>query len=467
MNVSMLFAFFCYFCILAGISFVVKRKKETDQSYALGNRSINYWVTAVATQASDMGSWLFLAFPAAIYTNGLFEFWTAIGLIVFMFLNWQCIAAPLRRETEHYNAVTVTEYFTKKYKDTDGYIGIVGSLLTLLFFTFYIASGLVGMGRLFESAFGITYHTGICLGLLTVALFTIVGGFVAVAWCNFFQGIFLLAVIVLVPIYMYWYVGGLDVILTAAATRSVSLSLFPANKNILHAIFLAASWGLGYFGQPHILVNFMGIDDVNKTKEATYIGMTWQIVVLTAAACIGLAGLAFYPEGLAHSELLFVHVATTLFWPVFAGFALCAVFAATLSTMDSHILISGSTCAQDMMPFFRRSLSQQQLLWISRAGSIVVSLCALAIAWNNNNSVYSLVNYAWSGLGSSFGPLVIMSLYRGNNMNTYIALCGIISGALVSGLLPFYSSALLPLVPGFFTSFFVMAILQARARARA
>lgn len=453
-------AFFCYFCILSAISFFVKRKKETDQSYALGNRSINYWVTAIATQASDMGSWLFLAFPAAIYTNGLFEFWTAIGLIIFMFLNWVFIAAPLRNDTEKYNAVTVTEYFSKKYHDHSGYIGIIGGFLTLLFFTFYTASGLVGMGRLFESAFGLNYHTGICLGLLTVALYTLIGGFIAVAWCDFFQGVFLLAVIVIVPIYAYFYIGGLQPILASATANAISLSLFPENKNLVHALFLASSWGLGYFGQPHILINFMGIDDVHKTKQATYIGMTWQIIVLTAAACIGIVGLGFYPNDIANTELLFVDITQALFVPFFTGLALCAILAATLSSMDSHILVSGATCAQDILPFFVKKQSHNHLLWASRAGSLGISLLALAIAWNNTNSVYSLVNYAWSGLGSSFGPLVIISLYFSKHMNTSIALCGIISGAFVSGLLPFFAPTILPLVPGFLTSLCIMLFLK-------
>jgi len=459
MNIVMLFSFVCYFLILTAISFIVKRKKETRQSFLIGNRSVNYWVTAIATQASDMGSWLFLAFPAAVYTNGLFEFWTAIGLIVFMFLNWQLIAGPLRKETAQYNAVTITDYLSKKYRDTSGYIGLVGSLITLIFFTFYIASGLVGLGRLFEAAFSLNYHVGICLGLITVVLYTLIGGFVAVAWCDFFQGLFLLGVIAAVPLYTLIYMGGIQPILAAASARHISLSLFPEGKSIVSALFLAASWGLGYFGQPHILVNFMGIDDPDKTKQATYVGMIWQVIVLTASASIGLVGMGFYPEGLANTELLFVDLTQTLFLPLITGFALCAILAATLSTMDSHILVSGATTAQDLYPFFRRE-KQGGTVFISRAGSIIVSLIALGIAWNNHSSVYALVNYAWSGLGAAFGPLVLLSLYSNRQGNVHSALGGLISGALVAGFLPFFAPQIFPLVPAFLTSFIVNLLLR-------
>jgi len=453
MNIIMLLAFACYFFILAAISLVIKKREKTSQSYQLGNRSVNYWVTAVATQASDMGSWLFLAFPAAVYTNGLFEYWTAIGLITFMFLNWRFVAGPLRRETAHYNAVTLTGYFSKRYNDTTGLIGLIGSVITLFFFTFYIASGLVGLGRLFEAAFALDYHIGICLGLLTVVLYTLIGGFVAVAWCDFFQGLFLLGVIVAVPAYTLFILGGIQPIIASTEINNISLSLFPADKSVLSALFLAASWGLGYFGQPHILVNFMGIDDADNTTRATYVGMIWQVIVLTASACIGLVGLGFYPHGLIHKELLFIDLSQTLFAPLLAGFALCAILAATLSTMDSHILVSGTTYAEDFYRFFYKKTNSSQLIWISRSASILISLAALAIAWNNNNTVYALVNYAWSGLGSAFGPLVLLSLYYCHtNVGYKGALGGIVCGALISGILPFFAPELFPLVPGFLVS---------------
>jgi len=452
MNCTMLYAFICYFLTLALISFVVKRTKETSSSYLLGNRSVNYWVTAVATQASDMGSWLFLGFPATIYAHGVFGYWAAIGLIIFMFLNWHFIAGPLRRETATYNAVTLVDYFTKKYNDTSKLIGLAGSTITLIFFTFYIASGLVGLGRVFESAFALNYHVGICLGLATVVLYTLVGGFVAVAWCDFFQGLFLLGIIVAVPLYTFVYIGGIQPILDSALANNISLSLFPENKSVLSALFLAASWGLGYFGQPHILANFMGIDDANNTKKAMYVGMIWQIIVLTSSACIGIVGLGFYPGGLANNELLFVSMTQALFLPLVAGFALCAILAATLSTMDSHILLAGATFVQDLFPFFSPKKEPSRSIVVSRIGSITVALVALIIAWNNNSSVYALVNYAWSGLGSTFGPLVLLSLYWSNSINRISALGGIVVGALTAGLLPFIMPSTLPLVPGFIAS---------------
>ncbi len=461
MSTFIMIAFFCYFLTLAAISIIISYLQTSNKQFISGGKSINYWVTAIATQASDMGIWLFLGFPAAIYTNGLFEYWSAIGLIFFMFLTWHFIAYPLRIDSSKYNAVTLLDYFNKKYNDTQGHISTIGSIVILLFFTFYIASGLIGLGKLFNAAFGINYHTGICIGLSTVLLYALIGGFVAIAWCDFFQGLFLLAVIVITPLYVWHNSTGIDSIIIAAKIRNTSLSLFPENKNVFHALFLAASWGLGYFGQPHILVNFMAIDNPKNTKHALKVGMAWQIIVLSASAALGLVALGFYPAHYNGSgELLFIDMITHFFGPFITGLALCAVLAATLSTMDSHILVSGTTCAYDLFSKTALKKSGNYIVRISRIGSLVISLCALAIAWYNTAGVYTLVNYAWSGLGSAFGPLVIASLYQEKMVNKYSAQASIIIGTLVSAILPLLSNSILPLVPGFFAASFTLYLLK-------
>ncbi len=467
MDIQIISAFILYFCALTGIGIFFYQRSKNASDFMLGNRSVNYWVTAVATQASDMGAWLFLGLPALVFARGLSAYWSAIGLIVFMFLTWHYIAPKLRLQTGKLQSLTLSSYFEQHFADTTGAIRLASALFTLFFFIFYIASGLVGLGLLFESAFNITYHNGIMISLLTACLYTLIGGFVAVAWCDFFQGVFLLVMIILVPTYAFFTLDGVHEIITTAHANGISLSLLSSPADMLNALLLAAGWGLGYFGQPHILVNFMGIDDPKKVKYAKRIGMTWLVLALTASASIGLVGIAFFKQGLANNELLFILMTKALFHPLLAGFILCAIIAGTLSTMDSHILISGSTLAEDLYKkILNHRATQQQIVWISRLGSIAVALAALSIAWNKNASVYELVNYAWSGLGSSFGPLVIASLYWPKTTR-FAALAGLIIGGTTSAIWPYLNTGILPLVPGFFasmTTIFILSYLQPNKR---
>ncbi len=449
MDFHIMAAFVIYFCILTciGLFFYVKNKNATD--FMIGNRSINYWVTAIATQSSDMSSWLFLAFPAAIYAQGLPQAWTAIGLVTGMFICWQFIAPKLRSVTAQYNDLTLSSYFASRYNDKYGTLRIITALFAIVFFTFYIASSLVGLGRLFASAFGISYHAGIVLGLVSALGYTLLGGFIAVAWCDLFQGLFLLAAIVIVPVYTLYTLGSAESILVAAQARALPLTLFPSLQDTFNSILLAASWGLGYFGQPHILTNFMAIDDVRNIKYAKYVGITWQIMVLTAAICVGLVGIAYFNTGIGNPEDLFIIMTKQQFFPLLAGFILCGILAATLSTMDRHILISGSIVAEDLYKkIMHKHASSVWIMQMSRIASVVISCIALFIARNNSSSIYELVNYSWSGLGSSFGPLVIMSLYS-SSVTRHAAIAGVLVGGIVSGLWPYLNTGMLPLVPGF------------------
>jgi sodium/proline symporter len=426
----------------------------------VGNRSINYWVTAIGAQASDMGSWLFFGFPVAVYQKGLFELWTAIGLVCFMYLNWQYIAPRLRQKTGTLNSLTLTSFFSHSFHDAHGYIQITSAFICILFFTFYIASGLVGLGRIFESAFGTSYHQGIIIGLLVTGCYTLLGGFGAVAWSNLFQGIFLLCMIMLVPVYAYSVLPhGLTSITQAAATKLVSLQLIQSPYDLFQAFLLAISWGLGYFGQPHILVYFMSIDDQKNITYAKYVGIAWQILVLAAATAIGLIGLAFFQHDPQPLELLFISMTQALFHPLIVGFVLCAIFAAVLTTMNSHILIAGSVIATDICGHIKKDISSITSVTITRISSLCISIIALTIAWHNNSSIYNLVNYAWSGLGAAFGPLVIVALY-GRNISYQAALWGLITGASVSAAWPYCNTTIFPLIPGFFANFLILAFIQ-------
>lgn len=449
MDIAILAAFIVYFGTLLVTGFYFLYMKRNSESFMLGGRSTNYLVTAIAAQASDMGAWLFLGFPAAVYTSGMSGCWIAIGLVLFMFLDWHYIAPKLRTHTEQLNSLTLSSFFAAKFGDAHGYIRLVSALFSILFFTFYIASGLVGLGRLFELAFEMNYHTGILLGLITTAIFTLAGGFLAVAWGNLFQGLFLLVVILLVPLYAFGMIDGIHAIIAAAHERNISLSLITPTHGIGNALNLMA-WGLGYFGQPHILVYFMGIDDVRKMHYAKYIGMAWQILVLAAAIAIGLIGIPFFSHGLSNPELLFITMTKTLFHPLLVGFILCAILAAILSTLSSQILLSGSVVAEDLYKeFLNRDASHNQLVLITRISALAMCVLSLGIAWNGSNTVFDLVEYAWSGLGSAFGPLVIAALYM-QRTTCAGALAGMIIGGITAAIWPYVQpTSIMSIIPGF------------------
>lgn len=450
MDIAIALAFAIYLSILIGIGIAFYRTNKNAEDFMIGGRSINYFVTAIATQAGDMSSWLFLGFPGTLFIGGMFKAWTAIGLVFFMFLLWQFIAPKLRVATEKYESLSLASYFNKRFNDTSGLLGILSALICIIYFTFYISSGLVGLGRLFESAFEINYHTGIIIALGAAVMYTLIGGFIAVAWGDLFQGLFLLCMIVLVPAYAITQLPhGWTSVVEAANLKNISLSLWPSSFSaFLSMLVLTLGFGLGYFGQPHVLVNFMGIDDVKKMRYAKYVGLTWQIIVLTAAALIGLISIAYFADTTINPDLIFIAMTKSMFPPLLTGFVLCGILAATLSTMDRQILISGSTFAEDIYTkLINPHASSVHLMWLSRAASLVFSGFALALAFNNSNSIYDLVLYAWSGLGSAFGPLVIGSLYwpRATRQG---ALASILVGSITAGIWPYFST-LQPMIPGF------------------
>src|SRR3989339_1186244 len=333
---SMIEAFIAYFALLLGVGFYFYHKNKNQGDFALGGRKLNYWVTAISAQASDMSDWLFMGFPGAIYAQGLIEIWTAVGLVFFMFLTWHYIAPRFRTATEHTNSETLPSFLQKKFNGETNTIRLIGGLLGLYFFVFYIAANLVGLGRIFETAFNINYYHGIILGLAITLTYTLLGGLMAIAWSNLFQGLFLLIAILIVPFYAMYQIGGINAVMTNLIQHQSPdfLSIISTDKNLLISIFFSATaWGLGYFGQPHILMNFMSIDDVSKMKKAKVVGLSWQILVLTAAVLVGLVGKVFIQPGLTNPELVFIVMVQSMFTPFIAGLILCAILAATISTI--------------------------------------------------------------------------------------------------------------------------------------
>lgn len=459
MEIALLTAFAFYFLILLFIGYLAYRQSQKTADYTLGNRSLSYWVTALAAHASDMSGWLFMGLPAFVYTRGLIEVWTAVGLTFFMFLNWRLVAPKLRQSSEQFHASTLSSFFEQRFHDTTGILRIVSALFSLLYFAFYIAVGLVVLGLLFESIFNINYLFGIIIGT-GIVFYTLLGGYLSISWIDFFQGNFLLVAIIITPLIALTKINGFNDINSAAHLKNVSLSIIPSwsFEGLKEIFFTAAGWGLGYFGQPHILTKFMGIHDVKKIRNAQWVGIGWQIITLFASICVGLIGLAFYKEGIADSQLIFVEMVRNLF-PVFiAGLILCAIIAAAINVMSAQVLVSASIIAEDFYKKITRKQNTQAIAWVSRISVFMICCIAGIIAfYSKEKKIYHLVHYAWTGLGCSFGPLLLISLHSKIN-NKWAAIAGIIAGGVCAGLWPMDSSVP-AMIPGFTISFVVILLI--------
>lgn len=465
MEYAFLAAFIIYFSIILVIGFIAYRKSQKSVDFTLGNRSLSFWVTALAAHASETSCWLFMGLPMLIYTRRFVEgSWTAIGLTLFMFLNWRLVAPRLRAVTEKMHSTTLSTFFENRFHDKTGLLRIVSALFCLLYLMFYISAGLVAMGILFESIFNISYLIGIFLGACIIFC-TLLGGYLSISWIDFFQGMFLLATIIIVPFFAFGHIDGFSSILAAVQAKNSIRSLLPtfSLNGIREIIFAAAGWGLGYFGQPQILTKFMGIKDVNEVRKAQWVGIGWQTLSYTAAIFIGLIGLAFFKEVLTDPQLIFVAMVKTIFPQFIAGFILCAIIAAAINVMSAQVLVSASIIAED---FYKKSLAAhdphmaKKIALVSRLS--VFGLCVLAgtvAFFSHNKTIYDLTLYAWTGLGCSFGPLILVSLHT-KMANRYAALAGIIVGGTCAGLWPLVGSPVPAMIIGFIASLASMFLVS-------
>ncbi len=432
---------------------------HAEQEFLLGNRSISSLATAIAAHSSDMSIWLFTGLPGSVYLFGMQNAWLVIGLTIGMYLCWTFVAEKLRINTEKHDSYTLSSYFEEHFQDKTGKLRLVSALLALLFSIFYISSGLTGLGITLESIFEMNYYWSIFIGLTITILYTIIGGFASIAWCDLFQGFFMVFVIVLVPLYGYTFLeNGITSITTVAQLKHISLSLIPDNfSKFISSIMLAVGWGLGYFGQPHILVNFMGIKDPSSIKKARTIGMVWQLFAVCAVLAVGLIGIGMFPESLIDNELVFVIMVQKMFAPLFAGFILCAIIAAALTTIDTQVLVSATVVSQDLYKrFINKKASSRTTLFISKLAIIFIPCISFLIACTRP-SVYTLVEYAWMGLGSSFGPVILVALYS-KKVTAKKALIGMISGGCLAALWPLLNTGIPSMIPAFSTNILMLLI---------
>jgi len=435
-STPMVVTFLVYIFGMILIGFIAWRSTKNFDDYILGGRSLGSVVTALSAGASDMSGWLLMGLPGAIYIAGISESWIAIGLTVGAWINWKLVAGRLRVHTEYNNnALTLPDYFTSRFEDKSRALRIISALVILLFFTIYCASGIVAGARLFESTFGMSYETALWAGAAATILYTFIGGFLAVSWTDTVQATLMIFALILTPVIVILAVGGLGDSLEVIKQKSIENVDMLKGLNLV-AIISLMGWGLGYFGQPHILARFMAADSHHTIVHARRISMAWMILCLAGAVAVGFFGIAYFNENptLAasvnqNSERVFIELTQILFNPWIAGILLSAILAAVMSTLSCQLLVCSSAITEDLYKaFFRKNASQRELVWVGRMMVLVVALVAIALAANPENRVLGLVSYAWAGFGAAFGPVVLFSVMW-SRMTRNGALVGMIIGA--------------------------------------
>ncbi|MEE2567687.1 sodium/proline symporter PutP [Hyphobacterium marinum] len=446
-----------YFIVMIAIGLYGFKESTSDTSgYLLGGRRLGPAVTSLSAGASDMSGWMLLGLPGAMYVSGLSAAWIAFGLLLGALANYLLVAPKLRVYTEVANdAITIPDYFEKRFEDRSRLLRVISSIVIVIFFTLYTSSGVVAGGKLFESAFGLSYYWGLYVTAGVVVLYTLLGGFMAVSMTDFVQGCIMFVALILVPVVAFTGVGGgSEFVATIEGIDPALLDLFSGMT--LVGIISAMSWGLGYFGQPHIIVRFMAIRSVKDVATARNIGMSWMFVTLVGALATGLVGLAYVTQRgipLDDPETIFIVLSSDLlFNPFIGGFLLAAILAAIMSTISSQLLVSSSSLTEDFYKIFlRRKAKQKELVLVGRISVVAVAAVAILLAYDRSSSVLGLVSNAWAGFGAAFGPVVLLSLFW-KKMTRWGALAGMIAGA-VTVLLWVYvfqlSSVMYEIVPGF------------------
>ncbi|MBB1474488.1 sodium/proline symporter PutP [Shewanella sp. SG41-3] len=416
-----LITFIGYLALMMGIGYWAYRKTDTVDDYILGGRKMGPAVTALSVGASDMSGWLLLGLPGAVYLSGLGEAWIGFGLVFGAWLNWLFVAKRLRIYTQvANNSLTLPDFFENRFNDSHGLLKLVSALTILIFFTFYASSGMVGGAILFEKVFGLDYTVALLIGSFIIVSYTFVGGFFAVSWTDFFQGCLMLIALIIVPVSIFSQPD------TQAGFEQIDpamLSFINENTTVIGLVSLLA-WGLGYFGQPHILSRFMAIGSPKDLVLSRRIAMTWMIVSLFGALATGIAGsLYFAAEPLENSETVFIHLAHAAFNPWVGGLLIAAILSAIMSTIDSQLLVCSSVITEDFyLKWLRPQASSKELMLVGRIGVIAIALVAGVVALNPESSVLGLVSYAWAGFGAAFGPVVLLSLFwQGYSRNGAIA----------------------------------------------
>ncbi len=448
-STSVLYTFIIYFIFLFGIGIYFYRKTNDLDDYLIGGKRMGPWVTALSAQASDMSGWLLMGLPGVVYLSGLFNAWVSVGLFIGTVINWVLVAPRLKKLCDQYEVLTIPAFIQKRFGDEKGVLLLVTAVVTLLFFTIYAASGLVGAGKLFQEVLGLDYKLAVCIGGAVILLYTFLGGFFAVCWTDLFQGLLMIFAIV---------------ISVALALTKIDIDLqfskmVPVGGEGWIALVSSLAWGLGYFGQPHILVRFIGIRSAGELKISTKIALGWVLISLMGAMLIGVIGAEVFPNiPKGDHEKVFIYLINRIFPPVLSGVFLAAILSAIMSTIDSQLLVSSSALTEDLYSrFFKKTQSVKAKMLLGRLSVIVIFAIAFVLALNPESTILDLVAYAWAGLGASLGPVILAGVVL-KRVSLSRAVWGIIIAAVVVIVWKNMGIPLYELFPAFVVNFAIQFI---------
>ena len=451
-----LLAMVIYFAAMLSIGFIYsKRSNSSSKEYFAGGRGVGPWLTALSAEASDMSGWLLMGLPGLAYFTGAADpMWTAVGLALGTYLNWKLVARRLRRySVVTDDAITIPDFFAKRFHDKKGVISTIAAVIILVFFSVYVGSCFVTVGKLFATLFGFDYHVMMIIGAVFVLIYTIIGGFLAESVSDFMQAVVMIVALVVIVVTGTVSAGGLGAVIDNAQSIPGFLEFFGVatpttvdgvqqvvngtpqfgaaeNYGILDIVSPLA-WGLGYFGMPQVLLHFMAIRNKHELTRSRRIATVWVVISLVVAVFIGVVGRTLYPDALmtaASAENVFILLSTRLLPPLLAGLVMAGILAATISSSDSYLLIAASAFSKNIYQgLLHRKATDKQVLTMSRITLLVITAVAVVIALDENSVIFTIVSFAWAGFGATFGPLIILSLFW-KRINRAGAIAGMISG---------------------------------------
>ena len=427
-----LIVFVVYLCCMIGIGvvFFLRTRNGGEKEYFLGGRKMGPWVSALSAGASDMSAWVLMGLPASVYALGLGQVWIALGLAIGYALSWIFEAPRLRSfSIAADDSITIPQYLTNRFKSKSHSLQVVCAVIFLVAYTIYAASSIKAAGTLFHTVLGVDANVAMYIAAAIIIGYTFLGGFSAVCWTDFFQGLLMLGALLLAPIFAAAHLSGES---TAIASEAPGyFSVFTSWSDILSGL----GWGLGYFGMPHIIIRFMSVESQKSLKRSAKIGITWTTLILIFSVVVGVVGRMYldYDAHIAGNSLVFIEMVRRLFPSLLSGILLSAILAAAMSTADSQLLSAASAFSSDVYkPIIRRNqTSDREMLWTGRVVVLIIALLALILASNPNaGSIMDLVSNAWGVFGAAFGPAILLSLFW-KRFTFKGAVAGISVGALV------------------------------------
>ncbi len=448
-QICIMISIVAYLVAMVMIGVIYSKKTKNVGDFYLGGRKLGPLVTAMSAEASDMSSYLLMGLPGLALASGVAEVgWTVIGLAIGTYLNWLIVAKKLRNYSAKIGAITIPDYFSKRYKDNSRLIMAVAALMIIIFFVPYTASGFAACGKLFGTLFGIDYHIAMVVSAIIIVGYTSLGGFNAASMTDFIQSIIMTAALIIVLVFGINQAGGMEQVIANAKALPGYLDFFKGYDGVTNSagtynalsVVSTLAWGLGYFGMPHILLRFMAIENPNKVKVSRRVASVWVVISMAVAVLIGIVGMAMIKEGaLAQfddSETIIIQIATLLSKvgvvpALLAGVILAGILASTMSTADSQLLAASSAASENIIGgLFRINLSETAQMIVARVTLIAISVVGVIIAWDSNSSVFGIVSFAWAGFGAVFGPVMLLSLFW-KRSNRYGAFAGMIVGGVM------------------------------------